>query len=337
VTVGAALLIYVLVLGTVGRAVFARARWPAQAPRLGAAVLLAGGWSVLLALVLAGLTVALPATALSGDLSQLLGACVLRVRAAYATPGGAAVAGAGIALSAATLLRAGWAAGRVSRDRRVEQRRQRLLITLAGRQLPGVPAVVVDHPAATAYCLAGHDHAVVITTGALELLTDAQLGAVLAHERAHLAAHHHRRLTAAAVASQALPALPLLRDLPASVRRLLEMHADEAAAREHDPEALASALVAVASGAPAAALALAGGDKAARIRRLLLPPQALTPCRRALARAATAALILAPILLASAPAAVAVNQPPLRPTQGTAHIADSHPQLTTAAPTPPPR
>ncbi len=312
-TVGAVLVGYAIVLGVVGPAVFARADWPARAPRLAAWVLLAAGWSVLTALVLAGLTIALPATALSGDLSSLLGACVLRLRAAYATPGGAVVAGAGVALTAATLLRVGRAVLGVLRERRVEGRRQRLLVALAGQRVSGVPATVVDHPVASAYCLAGRGGIVVITTRAVDLLTGAQLDAVLAHEQAHLSARHHLRIAAAAAAGAALPALPLLRDLDVNVRRLLEMHADEIAAHEHDPEVLATALVAVASAAPVAALAAAGGDRAMRIRRLLLPPKALPRRRRMLLRAAAVALTVAPLLLAAAPAGVAVNQPPLRP------------------------
>ena len=53
------------------------------------------------ALTLAGLTLTVHATALSGALSQLIGACVLRLRATYATPGGMAGAGAGLVLTAA--------------------------------------------------------------------------------------------------------------------------------------------------------------------------------------------------------------------------------------------
>src|SRR6266536_3181774 len=189
----------------------------------------------------------------------------------------------------------------------------RLLVALAGQRVSGVPATVVDHPVASAYCLAGRGGIVVITTRAVDLLTGAQLAAVLAHEQAHLSARHHLRIAAAAAAGAALPALPLLRDLDVNVRRLLEMHADEIAAHEHDPEVLATALVAVASAAPVAALAAAGGDRAMRIRRLLLPPKALPRRRRMLLRAAAVALTVAPLLLAAAPAGVAVNQPPLRP------------------------
>ena len=63
---------------------------PAQSPRSAAAIVicLAAGWSVVAALGLAGLTLAVHATALGGWLSHLIGACVLRLRATYATPGG---------------------------------------------------------------------------------------------------------------------------------------------------------------------------------------------------------------------------------------------------------
>ena len=57
------------------------------------------------ALTLAGLTLTVHATALSGALSQLIGACVLRLRATYATPGGMAGAGAGLVLTAAVAVR----------------------------------------------------------------------------------------------------------------------------------------------------------------------------------------------------------------------------------------
>lgn len=322
-TVGAALVAYAVLMGVVGPVVFARAGWPARAPRLGAGVLLAAGWSVLTALVLAGLTIALPATALSADLSTVLGACVLRLRAAYATPGGAAVAGAGVALTAATLLRVGWSVRRVLRERRTEGRRQRQLVAFVGQRVSGVPATVVHHPVPSAYCLAGGGGTVVITSGAVDLLTAEQVTAVLAHERAHLSARHHLRLGTAAAAGAALPSLPLLRDLHENVRRLLEMHADEIAAREHDPEVLATALVAVASRVPVAALGAAGGDRVMRVRRLLLPPQPLPRRRRMLLRAAAVAVTVAPLLLAGAPAVVAVNQPPLRPAHASAALPPS--------------
>ena len=95
VTIAAVLLAYAVGVATLGARMLARASWTARAPLLAILTYLAAAWSVVAALGLVGLTLAVHATALGGALSQLIGACVLRLRATYATPGGAAVAGAG--------------------------------------------------------------------------------------------------------------------------------------------------------------------------------------------------------------------------------------------------
>ncbi len=92
-TVAAVLLAYAAVVGTLGARMLGRARWTGRAPLLAIVIYLAAAWSVLAALGLAGLVLAVHATALGGGLSHLIGACVLRLRSEYATPGGAAVAG----------------------------------------------------------------------------------------------------------------------------------------------------------------------------------------------------------------------------------------------------
>jgi Zn-dependent protease with chaperone function len=319
VTVGGALILYAMVVGFAGPAVFRRAGWPLRAPRLGAAAVLAAAWSVPVALVLAGVTIALPASALSTDLGQLIGACLVRLRAAYGTPGGAGMVTAGQVLSAATTTRIAWAAGRLAHRRRTERRRHRLLLRLAGHARPDLPAVVLDYPGAAAYSVAGRHSTVVVTSGAIDLLTKPQLGAVLAHENAHLLARHHRWHAAAALAAAALPIVPLLRETPARVGRLLEMDADELAADHHEPHVLASALVAVASpGGPATGsapnraastltLTPAGADTAARIHRLLRPPDQLPRRRQTITRAAVVALTVTPLVLAMAPALLALH------------------------------
>src|ERR1700745_2650391 len=100
-TVAAVLVGYAACVGTLGSRMLGRARWPDRAPLLAILTYLAAGWSVLAALGLAGLTLAVHATALGGGLSHLIGACVLRLRATYGTPGGAAVAGLGLTLAGA--------------------------------------------------------------------------------------------------------------------------------------------------------------------------------------------------------------------------------------------
>ena len=135
-------------------------------------------------------------------------------------------------------------------------------------------ATLVDHPQPAAYCVAGPQPTVVVTTGALQALDSAQLDAVLAHERAHLAGRHHRLVAMATIARQVLPFLPLMRDADEQVTRLAELHADDTALRSSDPGPLATALVILATpAAPAAGLAAAATDAVGRIHRLLGPAE----------------------------------------------------------------
>jgi bla regulator protein blaR1 len=309
VTVAAVLLAYAAFVGTLGARVLARARWMARAPLLGILTYLAGGWSVLAAVGLAGLTLAVHATALGGGLSQLIGACVLRLRALYATPGGATVAEAGLILAGAVVARTALAAFGHVRTAGRQALRHAQTARLAGHREPALGAVVVEHPQPAAYCVAGRCPTVIVTTAAMAALDSGQLDAVLAHERAHLAGRHHALKAAARVGRQVLPFLPLLRDAQAQVTRLAELQADDAAIRAADPRALATALVVLATPAhpaPAPALAAAATDALQRIHRLLGPAEPLGRLRRHLLRATAATLALAPVLVALTPAVAAL-------------------------------
>ena len=79
-TVAVALAAYAAGLGVLGSPLLARARSTARAPLLGIVTCLAAGWSVIAALGLAGLTLAVHATALGGGLSDLIGACATGCR-----------------------------------------------------------------------------------------------------------------------------------------------------------------------------------------------------------------------------------------------------------------
>ncbi len=306
-TAAAVLLAYAAGVGTLGSAMLGRARWMARAPLLAILTYLAAGWSVVAALGLAGMTLAVHATALGGGLSHLIGACVLRLRALYATPGGAAVAGLGLTLAGAVLARTALTAMTHVRATGRQARRHAQTARLVGVPEPALGAVVLDHPQPHAYCVAGRHPTVVLTTGALQALDPGQLEAVLAHERAHLAGHHHVLLAMARIGRQVLPFMPLLRDADAQVARLVELHADDAAARAHDRGLLAAALVVLATGAsPAPALAAAATDVLQRVHRLLGPAEPLSRVRRQLLRGTAAALALSPVLLAVAPAVVAL-------------------------------
>jgi Zn-dependent protease with chaperone function len=307
VTIAAVLIAYAVGVGTLGSRLLGRARWTARAPLLAIATYLAAGWSAVAALGLAGLTLAVNATALGGGLSHLIGACVLRLRETYGTPGGATVAGLGLTLAGAVAARTVITAMTHLRAAGQQALLHAQTARLVGRPEPSLDAVLVEHSEPVAYCVAGRHPTVILSTGALNALDPAQLEAVLAHERAHLAGRHHRLLALARIGRLVLPFVPLMRDADTQVARLVEMHADDAAARASDPRSLATALVVLAAGAsPAPALAAAATDSVQRIHRLLRPGEPLGPARRQLLRATAASLALTPVLLALAPALLAL-------------------------------
>ena len=306
-TVAAVLLVYAAGVGTAGSRLLGRASWAVRAPLLGIVICLAAAWSVVAAVGLAGLTLAVHATALGGGLSHLIGACVLRLRDAYATPGGATVAGLGLTLAGAVLARTALTATTHLRAVRRQAVQHAQTARLVGRPDPDLGATLVDHAQPAAYCVAGPHPTVIVTTAALQALDPDQLDAVLAHERAHLASHHHRLLAIARIGRQVLPFLPLMRVADMQITRLVEMHADDAATAGRGTGPLATALVVLAAAAgPAPGLAAAATDAVQRIQRLLRPAEPLSRVRRQLLVAAATALALTPVLLALAPAIVAL-------------------------------
>ena len=306
-TVAAGLLVYAACAGTLGARMLGRARWPARAPLLAIITYLAAAWSVVAALGLTGLTLAVHATALGGELSQLIGACVLRLRDAYATPGGATAAGLGLTLAAAVLARTALTAVTHLRAVRQHALRHAQTARLAGHPEPALGAVLVDHAQPAAYCVAGPHPTVILTTATLQALDPDQVDAVLAHERAHLAYRHHLLLAIARIGRQVLPFLPLMRDADTQITRLVEMHADDTATAGRGTRPLATALVVLATAAgPAPGLAAAATDAVQRIQRLLRPAEPLSRVRRQLLRAGAAALALTPVLVALTPAMVAL-------------------------------
>ncbi len=306
-TVAAVLVAYAAGLGVLGSPILGRARWTGRAPLLAIAIYLAAGWSVIVALGLAGLTLAVHATALGGGLSHLIGACVHRLRATYGTPGGATVAGLGLTLAGAVVARTVLTAVAHFRAARRQAPRHAQTARLVGQPEPTLGAVLVEHAQPAAYCVAGRQPTVILTTAAVQALDPAQLDAVLAHERAHLADRHHRLLAWARIGREVLPFLPLMRDAEEQVARLVELHADDAATRGRDPRLLATALVVIAAAAsPASTLAAGTTDSVQRIHRLLGPSEPLGRPQRQLLGAAAAALALTPVLLALTPAVVAL-------------------------------
>jgi len=289
--IAANLLLFALVAGSAGGRWLASARWVARSPRLGIAA-----WYVLLTTVAAsvvavGLTVVLPSppivcAALLWCVHPVSGGPELALRIC-----GDALATGVAATTVAVLVRCGLALRAQTRERR----RHGQMLTLAGRPDAGLGGTVIEHDRPAAYV--APDRRLVVTSGAVARLTPAQLGAVLSHERAHAAGRHQLLLDVVRVAATALPRLGVLRAAQHQVGRLVELCADDVAARHHGRHDLATALVTMAAGgtAPDGLVAADGGDAGERLRRLLVPPKPLGSWSFGLLSAALAALPLLPV------------------------------------------
>ncbi|MBZ3901858.1 M56 family metallopeptidase [Streptomyces griseiscabiei] len=171
----------------------------------------------------------------------------------------------------AVLLACGRALGRHGRVRRRAHR------ALAG--LPGTEVAVLPDEAPYAYALpGGRRDRVVVSTALLACLEPAERRALFAHERAHLAARHHRLLLAVRLAARANP---FLRPLGTAVAYTAERWADEDAAhtvgsRRVVARAIGKAAL-VSAGSPVATLAgfAASGPVPRRVAALLGPPPAV--------------------------------------------------------------
>jgi Zn-dependent protease with chaperone function len=308
------LLLATVAVGTVpGAAALASARWPSRCPA--AAILLwqalGLSWGLAAVGALAGLG-AMPARwgiaggALAGVIHALRGTAaglsrptVIAVARLTFLAAGAAL----LTLLCGVLLAASAAVLRA-------RRRQRTLLRLLARGDPKVPgALVVDSPAAAAYCVPGLRSQIVVSAGTIALLDAAELAAVLAHERAHLRERHDLVLLPFSALGRAFPSSGLVHRAHSAVALLVEMLADDRALRHRPARELATALLRVgASGAgpaPSGALAAvppAGGETAARVARLLAPAPRLPRPARALIAVAAAVLVAIPLAVLVLPA-----------------------------------
>ncbi|HEY6495581.1 MAG TPA: M56 family metallopeptidase, partial [Trebonia sp.] len=188
------------------------------------------------------------------------------------------------------------------------RRRQRTLLQLLAHDDPKVPgALVVDHPAATAYCVPGLRSAIVISAGTLDLLDQAELAAVLAHERAHLRARHDLVLLPFGALLRAFRWSAVALEANRAVALLVEMMADDRALRVRGLVAreLATALLrfgtSASEGAPAGAMAVAEGELTVRVNRILVPQPPLPKAAQVAVVLASVALVAVPLLLLVTP------------------------------------
>ncbi|MFF0518021.1 M56 family metallopeptidase [Actinomadura nitritigenes] len=249
------------------------------------AVVLALASTATLAVLALGGALRLPVIAALGHLSEH----VLH-RDPQTSPIAATLAGPALAASLA--------AGGYAAVRRV---RALLAGARAARDLPGreVVAVVADD-AADAFALPGRPGRVVVSTGMLSILDEAERRVLLAHEHAHLSGRHHvfRALVHVAAAAN-----PMLWPLRGAVTFTTERWADERAAAGADRERAARAIgkaalahnrrpglghAAALGIGRAAVLGRRPGPLPRRVAALLAPP----PPRRRWLVVATAALVV---------------------------------------------
>lgn len=301
-----ALLVYTVFAATAGATALRRASWPRRDPVLGVAAWQVLSGSIVGGLLLAGLMLVVPAGFVSTSVADLLRSCFMALAAQYATPGGAIVHGAGAAFSVVLAVRIISLVAAGQKDLRRARREHLSGLLLVARRDPGLDALIVDHPAAAAYCLPGRSRTIVLTSSAVASLCDEELVAVLAHEQAHLRGRHHLVTSVSSALARAVPFVPALRWAHEEQVRLLEMIADDDAARRGGRVNVARALVRLV-GSPAPAVGLGVGDVAAvaRLERLLAPAVRLGRARRVLLAAAVGLAALAPIGIAATPAVAA--------------------------------
>jgi len=299
VSLAVCLLAYSMVVAVLGPPLVLSATRTGAAPRLGVTVWLALIGSVLLAWA-GGAVLFVAQLADSWDhLGQVLVGCVAGLRLIVLGGYGRVVQAGLLALAALSVVALAMLGVRVVialRRARRHTRAHALTALIAAGESPRGPggALVIDSAQPAVYCLASRPHTIVITCAALEALGDHQLHAVMAHEQAHLRGRHHHLLAFTGALSKILPNPRLFTEGATDIARLLEMCADDAAARRHSRDTVADALIALTLPAPPAtpvtAMAAAGVSVTQRVQRLVFPPNP-TPARLGLT------LILAGVLL----------------------------------------
>jgi hypothetical protein len=175
-----------------------------------------------------------------------------------------------IALSAAVALGVGLV--RLVGSTRIRWRVRRQLREVCS-VYPQTDLIVLDDPVPKAFSLPGRPPHIVVSRGMLSALSPVERRVMIAHERAHLDASHHRHIE---LAASAATLNPLLRPAQQSLSYLCERWADERAADSvGDRTVTATALAHAALAAvrpPTATLAFHELGVAARVTALGTPP-----------------------------------------------------------------
>jgi Zn-dependent protease with chaperone function len=301
-SIAAGLLLYAAVLAWFGPRVLAKITGGGINPKLGVAAWLTAVGGVIAAWLGAVVVLVLDTfdTLFSGPVWTL---CVEilghagQVDMARPVAATFAIALIGAALMLTAL--AGRRIGRTLRKLRSHSHQHAMAARVVGSPTRWRDVVAVEAEQPAAYCVAGRPRAIIVTTAALASLKDDQLAAVLAHEQAHLTGRHHQLLMVLRAIAAGLPRLPLLVAGPEAVARLLEMCADDTAARRYGPHPLLCGLMTLVArpAVPAAALAATNTAVLDRASRLAAPAPPSARWRdRVMLCAAISLTIAAPLL-----------------------------------------
>lgn len=276
-SLAACVLLYGLVVAVIGPTLLTSVTGRGVAPRLGIAAWSAAALSVVGSWVLAGGLAAAEVWRARDSTEHLVRGCAATVGAALAGRYGSVVQNGVVLLAVLVVLSMGVLGLRIGsslfRARRDSHRHSNAARMLGLHEVIAPGAVVLDAPERVVYCVAGRPVTIVVTRGALAVLDDAQLEAVLAHERAHLVGWHHLLVAISRALATALPRLRLFTTGAAEIARLVEMRADDAAARSHGKRTVAGALLALSGvpALPAPALGATAVGVVERVERLLIP------------------------------------------------------------------
>ncbi|MER5545744.1 M56 family metallopeptidase [Streptomyces sp. NPDC002589] len=190
---------------------------------------------------------------------------------------------------------------RRSRGQARAQLRERAPDLPAGLPTARGPMLVLEDEYPDAWWMPGHPPQLVVTTGALQRLTDHQLDAVLTHERGHARAHHDWLLHLSTALATGFPRVPLFAHFCDQTHRLVELAADDTASRRCGHLTTALALIELNQHRGVLSCDSSRRLLGERVDRLLEPPPRLLRRHRALTTTVAALVPLLPLLITFAP------------------------------------
>ncbi|OLZ65122.1 hypothetical protein AV521_33200 [Streptomyces sp. IMTB 2501] len=196
---------------------------------------------------------------------------------------------------------------RRSRGQARAQLRERAPDLPAGLPAARGPMLVLEDEYPDAWWMPGHPPQLVVTTGALQRLTDHQLDAVLTHERGHARAHHDWLLHLSTALATGFPRVPLFAHFCDQTHRLVELAADDTASRRCGHLTTALALIELNQHRGVLSCDSSRRLLGERVNRLLEPPPRLLRRHRALTTTVAALVPLLPLLITFAPGLTALS------------------------------